>query len=133
MKVIPILVGVVAALIVLGWLGRQIKPASFNPSLHPTKTIGTIGLPKGLPAPVFKVGRLEQTIRVLPIVSGVVSIAGLIGVPLSNMQVRDIGIIGYAGVAPVAFLLIGIVFGRTQPALVDTERSRNSQLNAARI
>ena len=49
------------------------------------------------------------------IVSGALSLAGLIGVPLANMQVRNIGIIGYGVVAPVVFLLLGIVFGRTQP------------------
>jgi hypothetical protein len=43
------------------------------------------------------------------------------------MQVRNIGVIGYAVVAPVAFLLIGIVFGRTQPLQEDTERSRDSR------
>jgi hypothetical protein len=65
-------------------------------------------------APVFGVGRLEQTVRMLTIVSGVLSLAGLIGVPLANMQIRNIGIIGYGVVAPVVFLLLGIVFGRTQ-------------------
>ncbi len=65
-------------------------------------------------APVFRVGRLEQTVRMLTIVSGVLSLAGLIGVPLANMQIRNIGIIGYGVVAPVVFLLLGIVFGRTQ-------------------
>ena len=65
-------------------------------------------------APVFGVGRLEQTVRMLMIVSGVLSLAGLIGVPLANMQIRNIGIIGYGVVAPVVFLLLGIVFGRTQ-------------------
>jgi hypothetical protein len=65
-------------------------------------------------APVFRVGRLEQTVRMLTIVSGVLSLAGLIGVPLANMQIRNIGIIGYGVVAPVVFLLLGIVLGRTQ-------------------
>jgi hypothetical protein len=64
-------------------------------------------------APVFKAGRLEITVRMLMIVSGVLSLAGLIGVPLANMQVRNIGIIGYAVAAPVVFLLLGIIFGRT--------------------
>jgi hypothetical protein len=67
-------------------------------------------------APVFKAGRLEKAVRVLLIVSGVLSLAGLIGVPLANMQVRNIGIVGYVPVAVVAFLLLGLVFGRTQPA-----------------
>ena len=66
-------------------------------------------------APVFGVGRLEQTVRMLMIFSGVLSLTGLIGVPLANMQIRNIGIIGYGVVAPVVFLLLGIIFGRTQP------------------
>jgi hypothetical protein len=68
-------------------------------------------------APVFQSGRLEKIVRILLIVSGVLSLAGLIGVPLANMQIRNIGVIGYAVVAPVAFLLAGIVFGRTQPVV----------------
>jgi hypothetical protein len=75
-------------------------------------------------APVFKVGRLEKTLRILMIVSGVLSLAGLIGVPLADMQVRNIGIIGYAVVAPVVFLLLGTVLGRTQHAPGDTELSQ---------
>lgn len=78
-------------------------------------------------APVFKGGRLEIAVRILMIVSGVLSLAGLIGVPLADMQVRNIGIIGYAGVALVVFLLLGIVFGRTHPVPGNTERSRDSQ------
>jgi hypothetical protein len=65
-------------------------------------------------APVFGAGRLEQ----LTIVSGVLSLAGLIGVPLANMQVRNIGIIGYGVLASVVFLLLGIVFDRTQPVAI---------------
>ena len=65
-------------------------------------------------APVFQAGRLEKTVRILMIVSGVLSLIGLIGVPLANMQVRNIGIIGYGVTAPIVFLLLGIVFGRIQ-------------------
>ena len=54
--------------------------------------------------------------RVLLILSGVLSLAGLFGVLLADMQVRNIGIIGYAVVAPVAFLLIGIAFGDARQA-----------------
>ncbi len=67
-------------------------------------------------APVFKTGKLEQTVRMLMMVSGILSLAGLLGVPLADMQVRNIGILGYCVVAPVAFLLLGMVFGRTPPA-----------------
>ncbi|MGF1568371.1 MAG: hypothetical protein ACFCVD_09925 [Nodosilinea sp.] len=62
-------------------------------------------------APVFKVGRLEKTVRGLIVVSGVLSLAGLVGVPLGNMQVRLVGLVGYGVVAPVAFLLLGRVLG----------------------
>jgi cytochrome c oxidase subunit IV len=75
-------------------------------------------------APVFKVGRLEKTLRLLMIVSGVLSLAGLIGVPLANMQVRNIGVVGYALVAPVIFLLLGILFGRTRAVPEDTKPMR---------
>jgi len=79
-------------------------------------------------APIFKVGRLERTVRILMIVSGVLCLVGLIGVPLANMQFRNIGIIGYGVVAPVVFLLLAILFGRTQPVPGDSERSRGSQM-----
>jgi hypothetical protein len=36
-------------------------------------------------APVFKVGRLEKTVRILMIIAGVLSLAGLVGVPLEDM------------------------------------------------
>jgi hypothetical protein len=65
-----------------------------------------------LAAPVFKVGRLEKTLRILMVVTGVLSLAGLIGVPLADMQVRLIGVVGYVGVSLVVFPLLGIVFGR---------------------
>jgi hypothetical protein len=72
-------------------------------------------------APVFKVSRLEIAVRNLMIVSGVLSLAGLIGVPLADMQVRNIGIIGYGIVAPLVFLLLGIVFGRIRQVPENTQ------------
>ncbi len=77
-------------------------------------------------APVFKGGRLEIMVRLLMVVSGVLSLAGLIGVPLADMQVRNIGIIGYAVVALGVFLLLGVVFGRTPHVPDGTEPSRDS-------
>jgi hypothetical protein len=47
-------------------------------------------------------------------VSGVLALAGLAGVFLNDMQVRNIGIVGYAVVFPVAAALIGILFWRTE-------------------
>jgi LytS/YehU family sensor histidine kinase len=75
-------------------------------------------------APLFKAGRLEMTVRTLMIVSGVLSLAGLIGVPLADMRVRNVGILGYGLAAPVVSLLLGIVFGRTRQ---DIGQSRDPQ------
>ena len=82
-------------------------------------------------APIFNTGRLAKTVRLLMIVSGVLSLAGLLGVPLANMQVRNIGIIGYAVVAPVAFLLLGILFGRTNQAPMSNRQ--RSVLHTAKV
>ncbi len=62
-------------------------------------------------APVFRESRLEKILQILMIISGVLSLAGLIGVPLGDMQVRMIGVLGYAVVSPIVFLLLGMVFG----------------------
>jgi|SRR5665811_337794 len=66
-------------------------------------------------APVFRHGRREKCARALMIVSGVFSLAGLIGVPFAGMRLLSIGILGYGVAAPVAFLLLAMVFGRTLP------------------
>jgi hypothetical protein len=52
MKAIIIVSAILALIVLLGWLGLQIKPKSFAP--HPEKTpkLQTIPLPAGLPAPV---------------------------------------------------------------------------------
>jgi hypothetical protein len=81
-------------------------------------------------APVFGGGRLEAGVRIVMIVGGVLALAGLIGVPLANMNYRNIGIVGYALVAPVAFLLLGILFGRTQPTTKETRQRLRSRSGA---
>jgi hypothetical protein len=63
-------------------------------------------------APIFSSGRQERTVQILLIISGVLSLAGLLGIPLKNMQVRNIGIIGYAIAAPLAFWFISRILGR---------------------
>ena len=65
-------------------------------------------------APLFNKNRFERTIRLLLVLTSFLCFAGLVGVPLANMQVRMIGVIGYAGVSPVAFLLMGVYFGRSK-------------------
>jgi hypothetical protein len=67
-----------------------------------------------LAAPVFKRGRAEKLVRALMFISGSLSLVGLIGVFLDNMQVRNIGIIGYAVMAPVVFLLIGKILSQNK-------------------
>jgi hypothetical protein len=63
-------------------------------------------------APVFGGSRLATSIRWLMLVSGALALSGLSGVILDNSQFRSIGIVGYAGVFPVAALLLAVLFRR---------------------
>ncbi|MCG8403214.1 MAG: hypothetical protein MJA84_16715 [Firmicutes bacterium] len=65
-------------------------------------------------APVFKGDRLKDSVRILMIVSGVLSLAGLIGPIVGSMQIRNIGIVGYVGVFSIVCLLLAKVFSRTE-------------------
>lgn len=58
----------------------------------------------------FNETKLEKSLRSVMIISGIVSMIGLVGVPLANMNVRNIGIIGYTIFAAIAFFMMGIVF-----------------------
>jgi hypothetical protein len=49
------------------------------------------------------------------IASGVLALAGLGGVVVGNMQVRNVGIVGYTVVFSVVALLLAILFHRTEP------------------
>lgn len=71
----------------------------------------TLGL-LSLASPQDPIGDPYFSIMELLIV--VLSLAGLLGVPLADANVRNIGIVGCVGVALVVFLLLGIVFGRTR-------------------
>jgi hypothetical protein len=66
-------------------------------------------------APVFGGSRLTSWIRGLMIASGVLAFGGLSGVMVGDMQLRNIGIVGYVGVFVVAALLLAIVFYRATP------------------
>ncbi len=61
---------------------------------------------------VFRGGSIENITRRFMVISGALSLAGLAGVFTGNMQWRNIGIIGYAVIAPVVFLMIGRILGR---------------------
>ncbi len=64
---------------------------------------------------VFQGSRLAAWIRVLMIASGVLSLAGLSGVVAGDMQLRNIGIVGYVGVFLVVAALLAVLFYRTIP------------------
>lgn len=64
---------------------------------------------------IFEGSRLTKLIRGLLSLSGLLAFAGLSGVVSGNMQLRNIGIIGYVGVFPVAAALLAVLFIRTSP------------------
>jgi hypothetical protein len=66
-------------------------------------------------APVFRGGRLAAWVRVVMLVSGVLAFAGLSGVVAGDMQLRNVGIVGYLGVFLVAAVLLVVLFFRTTP------------------
>jgi hypothetical protein len=76
---------------------------------------------------------LETATRYVMIVCGILSLVGLLGVPLAIMNVeywfdvRNIGVIGYALVSPAAFLLLGVIFGRTDKQRESPRRTSGSQ------
>jgi len=57
------------------------------------------------------------------ILAGVLCLVGLLGVVTANMQIRDVGIVGYGGVFPVVILLIARVFARTRGGSGTTDRA----------
>ena len=71
-------------------------------------------------APVFSGSRLARSIRLLMIISGVLALGGLSGVFLNDSRFRSMGILGYAGVFPVAAVLLAILFYRARPAEATT-------------
>lgn len=67
-------------------------------------------------APVFGGSRLALWTRGLMIASGVLALAGLIGVVAGDMSLRNIGILGYVPVFLGVTILLALVFHRTRPA-----------------
>ena len=81
-----------------------------------------------LEALVFKGSRLETAVRIAMAVSGVLSLAGLICLPFGNIQLRWIGIFGYAGLGPVVFLLLAKVLGRAESRCQEAAQSPGPEL-----
>ena len=52
MKTLIIITGILAALVLLGWLGLQIKPKPFAAYPEKSSALKTVPIPTGLPAPV---------------------------------------------------------------------------------
>jgi hypothetical protein len=65
-----------------------------------------------LAAPVFVGPGIHRAIRIGLVLAGVLCLAGLLGVVTANMQIRNIGIIGYAIVFPAITPLMARAFGR---------------------
>jgi hypothetical protein len=63
---------------------------------------------------VFRGKGLAVWVRILMIISGVLSLAGLSGVAAGNMQLRNIGIVGYVGVFLMVAVLLSVFFYRTE-------------------
>jgi hypothetical protein len=61
---------------------------------------------------LFRGKGLNRTIRVLAFLSAGISFIGLLGIPLNNMQVRNIGILGYTVFAIPLFYLLGKFFSK---------------------
>ncbi len=72
-KVMAILVRILAALIVLGWLGLQMEPAPFPAFPQQPPRLAAIPLPDGLPAPVERFYRQIYGQNVPVIASAVIS------------------------------------------------------------
>jgi hypothetical protein len=66
-------------------------------------------------APLFCGSRLATWIRVLMVASGMLALAGLSGVAVGDMQLRNIGIVGYVGVFLAVAALLAFLFYRTTP------------------
>lgn len=82
-------------------------------------------------ATVFSASRLGRWVRILMIVSGVLALAGLSGVAAGDMQLRNIGIVGYVPVFVAVTILLAILFHRS-PAVEDSAAPQRSLLPAAR-
>jgi len=65
--------------------------------------------------------RLERALQVLFVGSGTLSLLGLIAVPIDDIQVRMIGIFGYAVVTIPLFSVLGVYLGKVDSSPVGSE------------
>jgi len=83
-----------------------------------------LGVALILAAPVFSGSRPADRVRRGLIVSGVLCLGGLLGAVVGNMNVRNIGVVGYAFVLPIVMLRMGRLFAAS-PATDDRSGSPN--------
>jgi len=67
-------------------------------------------------AMVFDGRGLARAVRWLMLASGALALAGTAGVLTGDMQIRNVGIVGYLGVFLVVVVLLGVLFHRTPSA-----------------
>jgi multisubunit Na+/H+ antiporter MnhB subunit len=79
----------------------------FAPSTRPARRS-----PSDCAAPTFRGGGLAAATRWLLVISGVLSLAGLSGAVTGDMNLRNIGIVGYVGVFLIATLTMAALFRR---------------------
>lgn len=72
-KVVVTLIGILVALVGLGWLGLQVQPKPFSAYLERTPPLKTVELPDDLPAPVARYYRTIIGERIPVIESAVIS------------------------------------------------------------
>jgi len=72
------------------------------------------GLSLLLAAPVFQGDRLHRAVRVCLSVGGGLCLAGTLGPVLGDLRLQWLAIVGYAGVFPLASLLLAILFLRSK-------------------
>lgn len=75
-----------------------------------------LGIALLLAAPVFSGSHAADRLRRGLIVSAVLCLGGLLGAVLGNMNVRNIGVVGYAFVLPVIMLRMGRLFAASPAA-----------------
>jgi hypothetical protein len=81
LQMLLILVGVVVLLILVGWVGLQVKPAPFPAVRQPSSPMATVPLPQGLPAPVERFYRQTYGDTVPVIETAVISGRGWLRPP----------------------------------------------------
>ena len=88
LKLFGLVVGLLAILLLAGWLGLQVQPASFAPYPKQGAALKAVPLPKGLPAPVERFYRRTYGDSVPVIESAVIS---------GRMTLRPVGGITFPG------------------------------------